>query len=121
MNAFQNMKLSGKLGVCFAAILVVIIAVGAISSLQNRIIRSASEQSRQTAEDGVLLQNVTERVTALQWAISEMLITGSATYKQAYLAGIAGYEDALAKAKDAVASDATLREAQAEAETAIAD
>ncbi|GAB2174809.1 methyl-accepting chemotaxis protein [Dongia sp. agr-C8] len=121
MNAFQNMKLSGKLGVCFAAILVVIIAVGVVSSLQNRIIRSASEQARQTAEDGVLLQNVTERVTALQWAIGEMLITGSATYKQAYLAGIAGYEDALAKAKEAVAGDATLSQALSDAETAIAD
>jgi methyl-accepting chemotaxis protein len=121
MNAFQNMKLSGKLGVCFAAILVVIIAVGAISSLQNQIIRGASEQSRQTAEDGVLLQNVTEQVTALQWAINEMLITGSATYKQAYLAGIAGYEDALTKAKAAVAGDATLGQALTDAETAISD
>jgi methyl-accepting chemotaxis protein len=121
MNAFQNMKLSGKLGVCFAAILVVIIAVGVVSGLQNRIIRAASEQSRQTAEDGVLLQNVTERVTALQWAIGEMLITGSATYKQAYLAGIAGYEDALVKAKEAVAGDATLSQTLTDAETAIAD
>jgi methyl-accepting chemotaxis protein len=121
MNAFQNMKLSAKLGVCFSAILVVIIAVGVVSSLQNRIIGIASEQSRQTAEDGVLLQNVTERVTALQWAIGEMLITGSATYKQAYLAGIAGYEDALAKAKEAVAGDTTLTQALTEAETAIAD
>jgi methyl-accepting chemotaxis protein len=121
MNAFQNMKLSAKLGVCFSAILVVIIAVGVVSSLQNRIIGAASEQSRQTAEDGVLLQNVTERVTALQWAIGEMLITGSATYKQAYLAGIAGYEDALAKAKAAVAGDETLTQALTDAETAIAD
>jgi methyl-accepting chemotaxis protein len=50
-----------------------------------------------------------------------MLITGSATYKQAYLAGIAGYEDALAKAKEAVASDATLSQTLTDAETAIAD
>src|SRR6185369_15306710 len=108
MNAFQNMKLSGKLGVCFAAILVIIIAVGAVSSLQNSIIRSASQQSRQTAEDGVLLQNVTEKVTTLQWAIGEMLVTGSAVYKQAYLDGGKDYEDALDKAKQAVADDATL-------------
>jgi methyl-accepting chemotaxis protein len=121
MNAFQNMKLSGKLGVCFAAILVVIIAVGVVSSLQNRIIGRASEQTRQTSEAGVLLQNVTERVTALQWAIGEMLITGSATYKQAYLAGIAGYEEALAKAKAGVAADPALSQALSEAETAIAD
>ncbi len=121
MNAFQNMKLSGKLGVCFAAILVVIIAVGVVSSLQNRIIGRASEETRQTTETGVLLQNVTERVTALQWAIGEMLITGSAAYKQAYLAGIAGYEEALAKAKAAVADDATLSQALTDAETAIAD
>jgi methyl-accepting chemotaxis protein len=121
MNAFQNMKLSGKLGLCFAAILVVIIAVGVVSSLQNRIIGRASEETRQTSEAGVLLQNVTERVTALQWAIGEMLITGSATYKQAYLAGIAGYEEALAKAQAGVAEDAALSQALTEAETAIAD
>src|SRR3954465_2005675 len=119
MNAFQNMKLSGKLGVCFAAILVVIIAVGAVSSLQNGIIRGASEATRQTAEDGVLLQNVTEKVTALQWAIGEMLVTGSATYKQAYLGGGKVYEDALAKAKEAVADDATLSKALGDAEGAI--
>jgi methyl-accepting chemotaxis protein len=121
MNAFQNLKLSGKLGVCFAAILVVIIAVGAVSSLQNSIIRSASEQSRQTAEDGVLLQNVTEKVTALQWAIGEMLVTGSAVYKQAYLDGGKDYEDALGKAKAAVADDATLSKTLGDVETAISD
>jgi methyl-accepting chemotaxis protein len=121
MNAFQNLKLSGKLGVCFAAILLVIIAVGVVSSLQNRIIRGASEATRQTAEDGELLQDVTQKVTALQWAISEMLITGSAIYKQAYLDGIAGYEEALAKAKAAVEADETLTRALGEAEAAIAD
>src|SRR5689334_9818990 len=121
MKSFQNMKLSAKLGVCFAAILVVIIAVGVVSSLQNRIIGRASEETRQTTEVGVLLQNVSQRVTALQWAISEMLITGSATYKQAYLAGAAGYEEALAKAKTAVADDAALSQALSDAEAAIAD
>jgi methyl-accepting chemotaxis protein len=121
MNAFQNMKLSGKLGVCFAAILVVIIAVGAVSSLQNGIIRGASEATRQTAEDGVLLQNVTEKVTALQWAIGEMLVTGSANYKQAYIDGGKTYEAALAKAKEAVADDATLSKSLTDAEAAIAD
>jgi methyl-accepting chemotaxis protein len=121
MNAFQNMKLSGKLGICFAAILAVIIAVGAVSSLQNGIIRGASEETRRTAEDGVLLQNVTEKVTALQWAIGEMLVTGSATYKQAYLDGGKVYEDALVRAKQAVADDATLSKALADAEAAIAD
>ena len=121
MKSFQNMKLSGKLGVCFATILVVIIAVGVVSSLQNRIIGGASEESRQTTEDSVLLQNVTERVTALQWAIGEMLITGSATYKQAYLAGVAGYEEALAKAKAAVGDDATLNQSLTDVEAAIAD
>jgi methyl-accepting chemotaxis protein len=121
MNVFQNMKLSGKLGICFAAILVVIIAVGAVSSLQNGIIRGASEETRQTAEDGVLLQNVTEKVTALQWAIGEMLVTGSATYKQAYLDGGKVYDDALVKAKEAVADDATLSKSLTDAEAAIAD
>ena len=120
MNAFQNMKLSGKLGMCFAAILVVIIAVGAVSSLQNGIIRGASEETRKVAEDSVLLQNVTEKVTLLQWAISEMLVTGSATYKQAYLDGGKVYEDALAKAKEAVADDATLSKTLGDVEAAIA-
>jgi methyl-accepting chemotaxis protein len=121
MNAFQNMKLSGKLGICFAAILAVIIAVGAVSGLQNGIIRGASEETRRTAEDGVLLQNVTEKVTALQWAIGEMLVTGSATYKNAYLDGGKVYEEALAQAKQAVADDASLSKALADAEAAIAD
>jgi methyl-accepting chemotaxis protein len=121
MRFFQNMRLSGKLGLCFGAILVVIVAVGLVSALQNRIIGAAANATRQTTSAGVLLQNVAAEVNALQWNIGEMLITGSAAYKQAYLDGIAGYEDALARARTAVAGDPQLSKALDDAAAAIAD
>jgi methyl-accepting chemotaxis protein len=121
MKSFQNLKLTGKLALCFGAILLVIVAVGIISGLQNRVIGQASEQSRQTAEDGKLLQDLTEKVSELQWSIGEMLVTGSATYKKAYQDGVPVYQDALGKAKAAVADDATLTKALTDVEAAITD
>ncbi len=100
MTRYRDLKIPTKIAAAFGAVLVIIVASGAVSLVGGRIVDQADEASRRASQAEVNAQGLLNMVQVQQSALRSFLLTGDPAMLAAYDAGKAGLDPALSAILD---------------------
>ncbi|KZD08155.1 methyl-accepting chemotaxis protein [Oceanibaculum pacificum] len=105
MNAFSNLRISGKLSVAFAAIIVIMLAVSGVTVWQVFFIEDANRQTAHTYEVLDTANELQEAILDQESSVRGYLISGDPAYLAPYRTSEQRYEEKLARLRELIAGD----------------